>query len=891
MERPEPQHGVEDFLDHQEFLKRLARVLLRDPLLADDVVQETWIASRRGPAPGQPGGRAWFAGILRNRAYKTRRGERRRALREQRAARPEACDTAGEVRLALSAQRRVVSAVQGLEEPYRTAIVLRYYRDLSPPEIAARLGVPLNTVNTRLRRGLGLLRARLRRDFGGDEGAWALALVTLAAGHRKGIGSGLAAGAGGAMAMKLGIAAAAAVVASLGWWHVGAGRAAEPLASPLVASVSGPSEPDTAELAPVAHEEALRREPVPLQRAGIAKGAAVEPRLRLILEPRGWREGDRGKLSIAVGTGDEGEPALSFEREARPEIELDLTPLLARRTPPKLFVEIDHPSYVPATFWVIVPAPKQPGEPLLVRASVGLAPALGVVTGTLRVPEGASTPEVLVALYGLRDSGDPQEEPSERVSCAPGARFRLRSPSGGEHAVVALARASPGLGAPSLRPATARLRLEPGIPREIDPLELVHGNEISGTAASEGTERRGPGIVQAKAEGTARSWKLDSLELDWIDGRFELRSALSPLDEEGRFAVRGLAPRLYRLQAGEVLNENERFLKLRGSPDDAPRVKAPASDVKLEPLPGNVTVLVRGAGAPLPNAGVTLLDEDGSSTTVQTDAHGRALIEAGASRRLALRVRCAGFTTRELDLAPADVPRDEVLVVELEPALPPGSVVIRVAEDGRALLENLALDLFLIELEGMPSYRSGSMAGRWTASREGAEDFAMLYPAGTRLVASRHAGEIRLQDVPAGRYALVASVARLKESTPSIVPVELTIEVASGSATSVDWKPARGGRVRLNVKDGSGVREVRIALADPGGARAEIVLVELPSGSRRISGARPVLRGPGLYELAASLAPGRYRLEATPAGAAERALEFDVRAGEVTDVELDLDAP
>jgi RNA polymerase sigma-70 factor (ECF subfamily) len=891
MDRPEEQHGVEDFLDHQEFLKRLARVLLRDPLLADDVVQETWIAARKGPAPGRPGGRAWLAGILRNRAYKARRGERRRVLREQRAARPEACDTAGEVRLALSAQRRVVSAVQGLEEPYRTAIVLRYYRDLSPPEIAARLGVPLNTVKTRLRRGLGMLRARLRRDFGGDEGAWALALAALAVGHRKGIGSGLAAGAGGAMAMKLGIGAAAAVVAGIGWWQVGAGRAAEPAASPLVASTNGPTDPDTAELAPVSlDEEARGRQAVPFQRAGIAQGAAAEPGLRLVLEPRGWREGDRGMLSIAVGTGDESEPALSFEREARPEIELDLTPLLARRVPPKLFVEIDHPSYVPATFWVIVPAPKAPGEPILVRAGVGLAPALGVVTGTVRVPEGASTPEVLVALYGLRGSGEPQDEPSERVSCAPGARFRLRSPSGGEHAVVALARASPGLGAPSLRPATARLRLEPGVPREIDPLELVHGNEISGIAASEGTERRGPGIVQAKAEGTAHFWRLDHSELDWIDGRFELRSALSPLDEEGRFAVRGLAPRLYRLQAGEVRNENERFLKLHGSPDDAPRVKAPASDVKLEPLPGNVTVLVRGAGAPLPNAGVTWLDEDGSSTTVQTDARGRASIEAGASRRLALRVRCAGFTTRELDLAPADVPRDEELVVELEPALPPGSVVIRVAEDGRALLEKSALDLFLFDLEKMP-YRSGSMPVRWTPSAERAEDFAMLYPAATKLVATRHAGEIRLQDVPAGRYALVVSVARLKESTPSIVPGEFTIEVASGSATSVDWKPARGGRVRLNVKDGSGVREVRLALAAPGGGRAEMVLVALPKGSLRISGARPLLRGPGLYELAASLAPGRYRLEATPAGAAERALEFDVRAGELTDVELDLDAP
>lgn len=57
-------------------------------------------------------------------------------------------------------------AIDELPPAYRAAIILRYAEDLSYQEIAAALGLPLNTVRTHLARGKRLLQARLRAEWG-----------------------------------------------------------------------------------------------------------------------------------------------------------------------------------------------------------------------------------------------------------------------------------------------------------------------------------------------------------------------------------------------------------------------------------------------------------------------------------------------------------------------------------------------------------------------------------------------------------------------------------------------------------------------------------------------------------------------------------------------------
>lgn len=56
------------------------------------------------------------------------------------------------------------TAVAGLELDRRTVIVLRYWLDLTPPEIAESLELPLGTVHSRLARGLTDLREAMAEE-------------------------------------------------------------------------------------------------------------------------------------------------------------------------------------------------------------------------------------------------------------------------------------------------------------------------------------------------------------------------------------------------------------------------------------------------------------------------------------------------------------------------------------------------------------------------------------------------------------------------------------------------------------------------------------------------------------------------------------------------------
>jgi hypothetical protein len=115
---------------------------------------------------------------VRNFARKAWRGRGRRADRERAVGRDE-CGVSepAEILARETARRDVVLAVLALEEPWRSALILRFLDELPPREVARRLGVPVETARTRIKRGLELLRARMQRQQHGERGAWALALV------------------------------------------------------------------------------------------------------------------------------------------------------------------------------------------------------------------------------------------------------------------------------------------------------------------------------------------------------------------------------------------------------------------------------------------------------------------------------------------------------------------------------------------------------------------------------------------------------------------------------------------------------------------------------------------------------------------------------------------
>lgn len=175
---------LHDLMSHQEWLRGLARHLVEDAASADDLVQEVWLAALKNP-PQRGASRGWLAQVARNLARMGHRGEARRDRREQAAARPEAEGSSSAVAERAAACRDVVDHVLALSEPYREAVLLRWFEGLPPRAIAARLDIPVRTVESRLRRGHLQLRQALEVHYGGRR-PFALALVPLAVAPRAG---------------------------------------------------------------------------------------------------------------------------------------------------------------------------------------------------------------------------------------------------------------------------------------------------------------------------------------------------------------------------------------------------------------------------------------------------------------------------------------------------------------------------------------------------------------------------------------------------------------------------------------------------------------------------------------------------------------------------------
>src|SRR5262245_21478151 len=172
---PEPV-PIAELLVHAEFVRGLARDLVRDAHLRDDLAQEAWLQALRRPPRHGASLRGWFAKLLTSVFANHVRTERRRQLHEAAVPPPPPADTAAEVAAKEQVRQRLLAAVMRLDEPFRTAVLLRYYEELTPAQIARRLAVPAATVRTRVARGLEHLRARLDREHGDDRAAWLLPL-------------------------------------------------------------------------------------------------------------------------------------------------------------------------------------------------------------------------------------------------------------------------------------------------------------------------------------------------------------------------------------------------------------------------------------------------------------------------------------------------------------------------------------------------------------------------------------------------------------------------------------------------------------------------------------------------------------------------------------------
>ncbi|HVR33595.1 MAG TPA: SigE family RNA polymerase sigma factor [Acidimicrobiia bacterium] len=144
-------------------LVRLARFFVDDRDAAEDLVQEAFIRLARSihRIKNPHAAPAYLRSIVLNLA----RDHNRRglvSLRHRLSAEPPAGGLDDGLELAED-QQRVIEALRGLAPGQRNCLVLRYYMELSNPEIARTLGVSVNTVKTQIQRGMAALEQVLER--------------------------------------------------------------------------------------------------------------------------------------------------------------------------------------------------------------------------------------------------------------------------------------------------------------------------------------------------------------------------------------------------------------------------------------------------------------------------------------------------------------------------------------------------------------------------------------------------------------------------------------------------------------------------------------------------------------------------------------------------------
>jgi RNA polymerase sigma-70 factor (ECF subfamily) len=148
----------------------LAHRVLRDPSLAEEVVQEVFLAvwksassfdSARGSV------RSWLLSQVHHRAVDAVRREdaqRRRTARQAVAGAEDHLENVVEEEWMASRRREVRATLESLSSEQRQVLELAYFGGLTQTQIASRIGVPLGTVKSRTLAGMNALRRALARS-------------------------------------------------------------------------------------------------------------------------------------------------------------------------------------------------------------------------------------------------------------------------------------------------------------------------------------------------------------------------------------------------------------------------------------------------------------------------------------------------------------------------------------------------------------------------------------------------------------------------------------------------------------------------------------------------------------------------------------------------------
>jgi RNA polymerase sigma-70 factor (sigma-E family) len=148
------------YRDHALGLIRLAYVTQGSRAAAEDIVQEAFLGLYRRWSHLDSPDKA--LAYLRSSVLNGCRSAGRRSGRYPRTVHEPPADSAESAALIGELRREVITALRRLPGRQREALVLRFYLDLSDPQIAEAMGISVNTVRSTLRRGIGALGIALQ---------------------------------------------------------------------------------------------------------------------------------------------------------------------------------------------------------------------------------------------------------------------------------------------------------------------------------------------------------------------------------------------------------------------------------------------------------------------------------------------------------------------------------------------------------------------------------------------------------------------------------------------------------------------------------------------------------------------------------------------------------
>ena len=154
---------AEAFRDFSPAVKSLARRVVRDEAMAEDVVQEAFVWLWRSPDKydsTRGSLRAFLLTVAHRRAVDLVRSEQARNRRESQPPDPVHSNLEDEV-WSRRLSEQVRTALEDLSHDEREAISLAYYGGLSYVEVSRRLGQPEGTVKSRIRSGMRKLATTL----------------------------------------------------------------------------------------------------------------------------------------------------------------------------------------------------------------------------------------------------------------------------------------------------------------------------------------------------------------------------------------------------------------------------------------------------------------------------------------------------------------------------------------------------------------------------------------------------------------------------------------------------------------------------------------------------------------------------------------------------------